>query len=92
MNSRDKKIANHFHDMNLPVDLDMLKEYSNTEKEKLERLARRMEFLYNIVTNDKDKIGKENSYQYAKDEFRALEWAFYEFGIIASGTKKVSFN
>lgn len=89
MTSRDKNLIKHFDTMKISVDLESLTEFSNTEKEKLERLARRMEFLYNILLNDKDKVGKESSYQFAKEEFRSLEWVFYEFGIIAEGAEKV---
>lgn len=86
-NVRHKKIVGHFKDMGIDVDDAAIAEYSSTEKEKLERLADRMSYLYDKLKNDSST--PSNKISFLKDEFRALEWVFYELGIIADGVKKV---
>lgn len=82
------KIIKNLDTMGIAIDDAALKEYSNTEKEKLERLAERMSYLYDKVKNN---TGSSANISFCKEEFRALEWVFYELGIIADGVKKVQF-
>ena len=86
-NVRHKKIVSHFKNMGIAVDDAAIAEYSSTEKEKLERLAERMSYLYDKIKND--PTTPLNKLQFIKEEFRALEWVFYQFNIIADGVEKV---
>lgn len=81
----ENRIIKHFQLMKIEINLQALTEYSNSEKEKLERLAERMLYLYNKIKYEFEPT------LYLKKEFQALEWVFYEFNIIADGTPRTKF-
>ena len=89
MSSKENKICKYFELMGIAFSDEIFREnvFASSEKDKLERLAERMLYLFNKIKSDSRL--QPSKKQFWKDEFRALEWVFYEFNIIAEGAPKV---
>jgi hypothetical protein len=84
MSIKYKKIVEYFNSMSIPIDEQVLSEYSADEKDKLEKLAERMFFIWDKVNTDTSIPAKKLSF--LKKEFDALQWVFYQFNIISDNT------
>lgn len=91
MSRETKRITQYFEKMQLPLNEMALNGFSNSEKKHIERLCERMLYLYNQLSNK--TYPTEIKRLLLKDEFRALEWAMWEFGIVDSETyQKIQFE
>jgi len=88
MNREERRIAQYFEDMELPLNQEAFQDFNNVEKRRLERLSERMHWLFNrLVTRQSPSPSK---YRLEKDEFRALEWIMWEMGLIAGDYQKAN--
>jgi hypothetical protein len=88
MNREERRIAQYFQDMGLPLNQDALPDFNNIEKRRLERISERMHWLYNRLVDRQSP--SPSKYRLEKDEFRALEWIMWEMGLIAGEYTKLN--
>jgi hypothetical protein len=90
MSKKEEKITMYFREMGIPLNRGVFLDFSCAEKERLERLCERMKYLYNQLITRRDV--PQNKFLFMKDEFRALEWVMWEFGLIEGEFRKTKFN
>jgi hypothetical protein len=87
MNREEKRIAQYFQDMNLPLNEGAFLDFNNVEKRRLERLSERMHWLFDRLVNRQSPSASK--FRLEKDEFRALEWIMWEMGLIDGEYEKL---
>ena len=80
MNREEKRIAQYFQDMGVPLNHGAFEDFNNLEKRRLERLSERMHWLHRRLVSRQSPT--QSKYRLEKDEFRALEWIMWEMGLI----------
>ena len=88
MSKKEDKISMYFREMNMTLNRAVFSDFSCAEKERLERLCERMQYLHNQLVSRRDI--PQNKFLFMKDEFRALEWVMWEFGLIEGNSRKPS--